>query len=99
MERSRRQFLAIAGLAPVALLAASTARADTALCYDPSAALLADKNRRRSLGYIDVSGDEKRRCGHCAFFTASQGTCGTCQLMTGAPVSAGAVCKSFAPKA
>jgi hypothetical protein len=98
MYKSRRQFLVIAGLAPVALLMVGNAHAEGAACYDPANASLADKNRRRSLGYVDASGDEKRRCGHCAFFTATQGACGTCQLMTGAPVVATGVCKSFAPK-
>ena len=98
MDKSRRHFLALAGLAPVAMLASTRAGAQSAACYNPTTASLADKNRRRSLGYIDVSADAKRHCGLCAFFTRAQGGCGTCQLLTGAPVTPSGVCNSFAPK-
>lgn len=98
MNPSRRQFVIIASMAPLAL-AAGRAFAQPAACYDPAALPLSQKNRRRSLGYVDASADPKKHCSICAFFTAGQATCGTCQLLTGGPVNAGGVCNSFAPKA
>ena len=99
MDKSRRRFLALAGLAPLALAAAPRARAaGSAACYDPNALSLSQKSRRRSMEYVEASSDPAKTCGGCAFFTANQANCGTCQLLTGGPVNAGAVCGSFAPK-
>ena len=99
MNKSRRNFVILAGLAPLAFAAGRGFAAEPAACYDPAALPLSQKNRRRSLGYTDASPDPKKRCGGCAFFTTAEGSCGTCQLLTGGPVNAGAVCNSFAPKA
>lgn len=105
MKRNRRDFLALAGLAP---LVAITARSGIAgaqagpapggACADPASLPLTQKNRRRGLGYVEPSADPKKRCGLCAFFTPGQGDCGTCQMLSGGAVSAQAVCNSFAPK-
>ena len=101
MKPSRRNFLALAAGAPLALLAAGRTRAaDAPACYDPAALPFSQKSQRRSLGYLEVSADPKKHCGACAFFTAAaQGGCGTCQLLSGGPVRADAVCGSFAAKA
>lgn len=100
MSTSRRHFLGLAAAAPVALLAAGTARAAEAACYDPAALPFSQKSRRRSLGYVEVSSDPKKRCDACAFFTAAApASCGSCQMLGGGAVSAGAVCNSFAAKA
>lgn len=98
MDTTRRRFLALAGMAPVAWLAADSARAADAVCYDPATLPLSQKNRRRSIGYVEASADATRRCAGCAFFTATAGTCGTCQMLSGGAVKAGAVCNSFAPR-
>ena len=92
----RRGLLAMAALAPFALLSAARA---AAACYDPAALPLSQKSRRRSLGYTDVSADPAKRCGLCAYFTAGDGGCGTCQLLSGGPVSAASGCTSFAARA
>lgn len=101
MELSRRNLLAAAALAPLGIFAARASHAaEAAACYDPAALSLSQRNRRRSLGYAEVSGDAKKTCAGCDFFTASaQSGCGTCQLLTGGAVNAGAVCNSFAAKA
>lgn len=101
MQPSRRRFLALAGLAPAALLAArSAAAADAAACFDPATLPYNQKSRRRAVGYVDASTDPARRCGTCTFFTAAAAAgCGTCELLGAGPVSAGAVCGSFAAKA
>ena len=97
---SRRGFLAAAGLLPLAGLAMPSAHAaDSAVCYDPAMLPRAQKSLRRSLGYEEKSTDPKRQCSLCAFYTAKQGNCGTCQMLSGGPVNGGAVCTSFAPKA
>jgi len=97
METSRRDILALAGIAPLMLLAGRAAAADT-VCYDPASLSLTQKNLRRSVAFVEVSTDPKRHCGLCAFFTAGKSNCGTCQIMSGSPVTAGGVCTSFAPK-
>jgi hypothetical protein len=79
-------------------MAARTAYAASA-CNDPASLSLAQKNMRRGLGYVEVAPDPKRHCGVCAFYTARQGSCGSCQMMSGGPVDAASVCNSFTPKA
>jgi hypothetical protein len=100
MTASRRNFLGLAGAAPLAVLAAKSAHsAAPAACYDPAALPLSQRNRRRSLGYVEVSSDAKKRCALCAFYTAAaNASCGSCQLLS-STVNAGAVCTSFAAKA
>ena len=106
MTPSRRHFLALVAGTPLALFATGRARAEASsangapICYDPAALPFGQKNQRRSLGYVEVSADPKKHCGTCAFFTAAtQGGCGTCQLLGGGPVRADALCNSFAAKA
>lgn len=97
MNSSRRGFLALAGSVPVAALAFGGI-AQGATCYDPNTLSLTQKNRRRSLGYVEPSTDPSKKCGACAFFTATTAGCGTCALLSAGPVSAGAVCRSFAAR-
>ena len=101
MDQNRRRFLALTGLAPLALagIARAGAQQTAALCYDPAALPLSQKSRRRSLGYLEASADAKKRCGACAFFTAAAAGCGTCTMLSGGAVNAGAVCNSYAAKA
>lgn len=95
MTVDRRRFLALAAAAPLAVFGADAARA--AACYDPAALPLSQKNRRRSLGYVEAAAEPAKRCAGCAFFTAGETGCGTCALLNG-PVNAGASCGSFAPR-
>lgn len=101
MNESRRRILAAAGLAPIALLGARHAFAQAkpaAACYDPAKLPLAQRNMRRSVGFVDPSPDAAKNCGTCAFFVPTQGSCGTCQIFSGGPTAASAYCTSFAPK-
>lgn len=99
MNETRRRFIALAGLAPLAALGARQAFAQTGpACYDPNAMSLSQKNMRRSVGFVDPAPDPAKRCGVCAFFVAKQGGCGTCQILSGGPVAQSAYCTSFAPK-
>lgn len=100
MGLSRRSLLGLAAIAPFAALASGAARAaESAACYDPARLPLAQRNRRRALGYVETSNVTGKSCSACAFFTAtSQSGCGTCQLLGGGPVKAGALCTSFAAK-
>ena len=97
MTSTRRNFLALAGTAPLAALAFGSA-AHAAVCYDPNTLPLSQKSRRRALGYVDASADPVKKCGACAFFTAAEPGCGKCALFSGGPVNAAGVCRSFAPK-
>lgn len=99
MDRSRRSFVILAGMAPLVLITARGAAAAPPACYDPASLPLSQKNRRRSLGYTDASTDPKKSCSVCAFFTIGEGSCGNCQLLSAGPVSANGVCNSFALKA
>ena len=95
MKLERRTFLALASSAPLLLL--GNAPAQTNACYDPSALPLSQRSRRRSLNYQDVSSDPVKHCSACSFFKSAAPGCGTCQMLSGGPVNAGAVCNSFAP--
>lgn len=99
MDPKRRNFLALAGITPLALLAAHNAFAQDAACYSSEKLSLSQKTRRRSLGFLDVSPDPKRRCGGCSFFTGTSGNCGSCQMLSGGPVTNASTCGSFAPRA
>ena len=100
MNQTRRRFIAIAGLAPVALVGAREVFAQAKpACFDPGSLPLAQKNMRRSVGYVDPAPEATKRCGVCAFFVAKQNGCGTCQILSGGPVAQSAYCLSFAPKA
>ena len=100
MNEARRRFLALAGLTPLLVLGASRAgAAEPAACYDPNALPLSQKSRRRSLSYVDGSGDPARHCSLCSFFTGTSEGCGACQMLGGGPVNAGGLCRSFAAKA
>ena len=101
MIESRRRFLALAGLAPLAVFGASGiagAQAPAKQCYDPATLPLSPKNRRRGIGYKEPATEPNKKCQLCAFFTAKEAGCGTCQMLTGGAVSANGVCNSFAPK-
>ncbi len=101
MSMSRRSLLGLAAVAPLAALASAGARAaEGAACYDPALLSLSQRNRRRSLGYVDVSATAGKSCAGCAFFSAAAAAgCGTCQLLSGGPVNAGGLCNSFGAKA
>lgn len=99
MNKSRRDILALAAAVPAALVfGAAASAASPAVCYDPNTLPLSQKSRRRSLGYVDVSPEPAKKCGGCAFFTATQPGCGKCALFSGGPVNASGYCRSFAPK-
>jgi hypothetical protein len=99
MSESRRRFLALAGLAPVALLGARQSFAQAAsACYDLSKLPLSQRSLRKTLNFVDPSPDPAKRCGTCAFFTATKDGCGTCQILSGGPTAQTAYCSSYAPK-
>ena len=93
----RRRILMAMGLVPLGIALGGLAHAAEAVVCGGEVSL-AQKNRRKGLGYVDASPDAKRRCSLCVFFTAGSGDCGTCQMLSGGPVNTGAVCNSFAPK-
>lgn len=96
MERSRRSFMALAGLVPVAVL---TARAAAPACYDPAGLPLSQRNRRRAIGFVEQAPDPAKRCQLCAFFHAGSGDCGKCDMLSGGPVTTRGHCSSFAARA
>jgi hypothetical protein len=94
---NRRRFLGLVAVGvPLATIGGASAWA--AACYDPATLPLSQKNRRRSIGYIEVATDPANRCMGCAFFTAAAGEgCGTCAMLN-STVNAGASCSSFTPR-
>lgn len=96
MDNSRRNFLAIAAMAPFLLAAKPKANAAANACYDPAKLSLADKNNRRAVSFVEVSTDASRRCGLCAFYDVGAGNCGKCKLFAGMPTNSAAYCDSFA---
>jgi hypothetical protein len=92
---SRRALLGFAAAAPLGALAAR-AQPAAPVCYDPAKLPASQRSLRRALGFRDTSTDPVKHCGICAFFTATKGGCGTCQLLSGGPVTAASVCNSWA---
>ena len=91
---TRRALLLFAVGAPAAGLAASA----QAACVNPDALPSSQKSMRSSLGFQMVSDDAKRRCGGCAFYTAADGACGKCALLSNGAVPAEGRCDSWAAK-
>ncbi len=79
-------------------LKGSAVLAAAARCTDPDDLSGADLALRKSVEYTDSSLDDKTTCGGCAFFKASPGECGTCQIVTGL-VSARGHCTSWSARA
>lgn len=99
MNDTRRTILKLAALSPfLAAGVAAAADAGAPVCFDPQSLTLSQKSRRRAVGYVEPSAEPAKHCSACAFFSATQSGCGTCAILAG-PVSGGAVCTSFAPKA
>lgn len=90
MLTTRRAFVILGCLSPFA--AVSPAFAEPACGGNLN---LSQQNRRRALGYVDLSNVEDKQCGKCTYFMAGEGGCGTCQMLSGSGVSAGGVCNSF----
>src|SRR3954462_14689618 len=95
MTGSRRRLRAAA---PMLLGGLARAAKAADACADLDALPAVQKNLRKSLEFKVDSGDPKKRCGLCAFYTAAAGDCGKCQLFSNGPVGAGSICKSFALK-
>ncbi len=54
MNETRRRFIALAGLAPIAALGARQAFAQAKpACYDLNTLPFSQKNMRRSVGFVD----------------------------------------------
>lgn len=98
MIRNRREFLTGMAVLVGGMSAVASAQAPSPACYDPARLTLSQKNQRRSLGYVEPSTDDGKRCELCAFFNASQADCGTCVMLNGGPVSKTGLCASFAAK-
>jgi len=107
MNAARRALLRGALAAPWVLLGVGVARAaapakGTAAGKCVNLADLPDSQQslRQSVNFHLTSPEpDKRRCELCAFFTATEGGCGQCQLFSGGPVASVSVCDSFAAKA
>jgi hypothetical protein len=94
-EINRRRLIALALAAPAAAFAARAAAA-SGTCVDLDALPSSQKAMRQSLNFKLVS-DDSRRCSGCAFFTATGGDCGTCQILSG-PTPAQGRCDSWAAR-
>ena len=98
--KARRQVLGLAAASPLILLglASASKAADPAACFDLDTLPASQQSLRRSLNFKPQSPDPKKHCGICAFFTAADGGCGKCALLSGGPVSFNSVCDSWAAK-
>jgi hypothetical protein len=94
MQGTRRKFI---GGAVLAALLPSMARAAAAEPNCGGELPLSQRNRRRALGYVDVSEDGRRQCGLCTYFAGTEGGCGACQMLSGSSVNARGACNSFVP--
>ena len=88
LMRRALQFTTVIAAAPALMRAARAADS----CVDPQSESL-----RSSLHYASVSPAANQNCGACGFFTAAQGGCGNCVIMSG-PVDATGHCDSWSAK-
>jgi hypothetical protein len=88
---SRRALLVGVGTSSAAsVVALSGCGAAPETCSDPNQLTDAQASIRRSMNYVEASGDAARRCQQCRYFEASSaGACGTCSFLGGAVNSAG----------
>lgn len=86
----RRALQLTTALAAAPVLVRVAGAADS--CVDPQSESL-----RTSLHYATVAPVAGQNCGVCGFFTAAQGGCGTCVIMSG-PVDATGHCDSWSAK-
>jgi hypothetical protein len=100
VDRARRRSILALAAAPVLLLCLGTRSkaADAAPCVDLDSMPANQKSMRRSLGFKLQAPDANKRCGTCAFYTATAGDCGKCALLSGGVVAAENVCDSWAAK-
>lgn len=95
---TRRDVIRLLALSAAAAACGQAGAQAPAICTDPASLSLSQRNRRRALGYVLPSADPQKHCSACTFFTASGGSCGSCQMLSGAAVEAMAACNSFARK-
>ncbi len=98
MDNSRRKFLVMTALAPLAAVPASRLVAQDPACYDPATLPLSQRNQRKALEFVEHSTDAARRCGLCAFYRPGAGGCGKCALLSEGPVTEHGVCAAYAAK-
>jgi hypothetical protein len=67
-------------------------------CVDLDALTASEQSLRKSFNYVDKSQTPGETCSVCSFFTPGEGECGTCEIFTGGPASAGGRCDSWAAK-
>jgi hypothetical protein len=71
-----------------------------AVCADPNTMTDSEQSTRKGVGYVERSPNPNQVCGGCAFFhagaTGSQ--CGTCDVLSGAPVNGHGHCNSWSAK-
>jgi hypothetical protein len=96
----RRRLLGLLAASPILILGLSreSKAAAESSCVNLKDMPPGESDVRRDLGFKLVSPDTAKRCGGCAFFTATASECGACQLMNGGAVTAHSVCNSWAAK-
>jgi hypothetical protein len=87
----------LGGTALLGLGACSGSDEPQVVCNEPGQLSNSDQSMRTSLGYKNESPDPQQVCGGCEYFTASDGACGSCELLPG-QVSSGGRCDSWSAK-
>jgi hypothetical protein len=95
--QARRHVLGMAAATPLFLLGlvSSAKAADASACFNLDDLPASQQSLRRSLNFKPQSPDPKKHCSICSFFTATEGGCGKCALLSGGPVGDGSVCDSW----
>jgi hypothetical protein len=94
---SRRRVLGLLAASPILVFGLSQ-KAKAAECMNPETISPGESDVRKELGFKLMSPDPAKQCAGCGFFTATEGDCGTCALMSGGAVTAHSVCDSWAAK-
>jgi hypothetical protein len=70
------------------------------VCADPNAMTDSELSTRKGVGYVETSPNPAQVCGGCSFFHAGAAgsACGTCDVLSGAPVNNHGHCNSWSAK-
>ena len=65
------------------------------VCADPENMSTSEELMRTSLGYTPKAPNPAKACAACAYFKASAGDCGSCDLLNGSQVNSMGSCNSW----
>ncbi|MGZ3451283.1 MAG: hypothetical protein ACXWUG_00310 [Polyangiales bacterium] len=96
---SRRRLLVLGGLGGLGALFVAGCKKAPPVCTDTAGLAPADAEMRKTLAYVEPTGDPNKPCSKCVQFVepVSSDVCGGCKVLKG-PISSNGSCKVWAAK-